>query len=261
MEKKSRLLLSVASLIIIISVFLFSYKQPFFLPSEINSERFSHFATFIAAILGFVTIIFLYFTFRQTQLTHQVAFDTFSETRKNYTDTKYFNLIKTHQNLVSHLHQRISSSLIEEYNILANQAGSSKKGNSFKDFFELMYGILDMFYKNNNQLKDKSKLIEYFINQEWVMGHYFTSLANLIGWILSHSEIDLNQRKFYLQVLKSQLSINELRLLFYYLLCNDNLKELNKNLSEFSFFDSVSKTLIYQDANGDWDYYKSIISN
>lgn len=263
MTRLSKILLILAAISFIGSIILFAYKQDIFVSSEINAERFSQFGTFVSAILGFITVVFIYFTFKQAQQTQQIADTTLSEAQKKSLDSTFFSLIQSHQSLVNHLHQRISLPLKLEYVKLSEDAGNHNPNNDHKDFFELMYVILDLFYKKENPNKDKEKIVQYFKNQEWAMGHYFKSLTYFINWVESSSELgsDVKQREFYIGFIQSQLTIDELRLFFYYALSRQDSErqKLCKTLNRYSFFNSVKDTLIFQGQSGDWEYFTSTV--
>ncbi len=263
MNRLSKILLACGLLLFLLSVILFSYKQNIFIASPIDAERFSQFGTFISAILSLITIIFIYFTFKQTQQTHQIADRTLTEAQKNSLDNTFFNLIQAQQNIVSHLHQRITLQLKLQYVNLSEQNGNSNPNQDHKDFFELMYGMLDLIYKGRNGNSDKNKISEYFKNQEWVMGHYFRSLQYFINWVEDNSELtnDPERRTFYIGFIQSQLTSDEIRLFFYYVVSREEpqRKMICKTLNKYSFFSSVKDTLIYQGQQGDWDYFLSLV--
>lgn len=262
MNKLSRLLLILASGLILLSIFLFIYKQKIFAPTAIDAERFSQFGTFISAILSLFAIVFIYFTFRQTQQTQQLSAKTLTETQKNSLDNTFFNLVKSHQNIVSHLHNRITLSLKMQYIDYCAKVDNHNPSHDHKDFFELMYGILDAFYKGNHITDEKhSKIKEYFKNQDWVMGHSFRSLEYSIDWVENNCKIDvINTKEFYIGFLQSQLSSDELRLFFYYILSKEDpqRKRISQILNRYKFFDSIKDQLIFPSPDGDWDFFKTI---
>jgi hypothetical protein len=248
-------------IILLFIIYLFAYKQPIWEFSEpINAERFAHFAAFVSAVFGMVTVIFLYFTFKQTRKSNQSAFETLNETKKNSIDSTFFNLLRSHQSIVEHLHQRITTELRMNYSHLDNELGGIFGARDDKDFFELLYRTLHLKYRRNSDEIDRGRIGAFFNENDWVMGHYFRSLIHSVLWIDSNKLLSLPEKAQYIVFLRSNLSLDELRLTFYYVISRDNVlqRQFSKLFNKYAIFDPVQNQLIQQKDKTDWLYFQEL---
>lgn len=262
MNKKLLLLIAVSIVVTLLIAILFSYNRRLWdNASPIDAERFAQFGTFISAIFGILTVVFIFLTFRQTQQTHEVTVKTFKETQKNSIENTFFGLFQAHQNIVSHLHQRITRDLKIDYSNLDAQHGEIFGIKDDKDFFELMYRILHLRYHGRSNEIDRSRIGAFFTDYDWIMGHYFRSIIYFINWVDKQNQLNNDDKLFYIDFLKSNLTNDELRLVFYYSISRDLILQrgISAQLNKYSFFDSVKDALIYQKSEGDWSYFLTIL--
>jgi hypothetical protein len=243
----------------VLSLILFSYKQNLLnFSTGINAERFADFAIFVSAFFCLLTIILLYFTYQQTRETHQVTISTYEQTKKDSVDNTFFNLIQNHRSIVEHLHSRITLDLQVQFEELNEKCGRKYGEKRDKDFFELMYRMLDLEYKCNDIRRDISKVTSFFKKHNWLMGHYLRSVLYFIKWVEGNNEINLEQKRFYIGFIQAQLTSDETRLLFYYVISTEDQNEkkfLKRFLSKYNFFETIKNELIYQENNQDWNEF------
>ncbi|MEO5603313.1 MAG: putative phage abortive infection protein [Cyclobacteriaceae bacterium] len=220
---------------------------------------FSNFGSFISGLFGVLTIIFIHLTYQLAQQTNKTSTHTFELTRRDSVDNTFFNLLKAHQTIVSHLHERITDQLIKEYEELNSAAANKYPDRNDKDFLELLYRILNLEYQNEN---DKTTILSFYTKQEWVMGHYFRSLLYFINWVHQNNELTVDRKKFYVGFIQAQLTSDEMRLVFYYVISRPDesqKKAISTFLNDYAFFSTVKGSLIFQTNEADWKYYLSII--
>lgn len=233
---------------LLVSAFLFGYNQQFFNLSEsIDAERFSFFGTFISGLAGLLTIWLLYYTYTQTQ-------DTLRVTLETSIDSTFFNLISTYRSIVTQLHTRAETTeLRANYSQYRREVGKNSTDKVVKDFFELLYDMLDMKYKLRDNQREMSRLDQFFKDHDWMVGHYFRTLIHLIKWVNDNPDINLVKRVFYIDFIKSQLTLDELRFLYYYSARIDI--STFKTLMTYNFFNAAKDQLIYPE---DWDEFKKL---
>ncbi len=187
---------------LLVSAFLFGYNQQFFNLSEsIDAERFSFFASFISGLGGLLTIWLIYYTYQQTQETHRVTLD-------NSIDATFFNLIQTYRSIVTQLHTRTETTELKaNYSQHRREVGKPSTDKVVRDFFELLYDMLDMKYKLRDNLREESRLDHFFKDHDWMVGHYFRTLIHLFKWVNDNRDINQVKRVFYIDFIKSQLTL------------------------------------------------------
>lgn len=131
---------------------------------------------------------------------------------------------------------------------IRNSQGEPVKG---KDCFRLWHNeIIENFEHGPKENRLNNEVIQYFYNafyQEWQgsIGHYFRSLYNIVKFV--HYS-DLADKKFYTNLVRAQLSVYELLLIFYnceYGMGKDKFKLL---IEDYSLLKTLSKDqLIHPD--------------
>ena len=246
-------ILGIMIILTTLSVVLFGYNQHFFeFSTSIDSERFAQFGTFISAIFGSVTIWLLYLTYQQTRETHRVTID-------NSIDTNFFNLLQSYRSITSHLHERaMTTGFVAQLREAMTAASDESRIGVEKDFFELFYRMLHLKYKGKDSLRDKSKILDFFKSYDWMVGHYFKSIVYFLKWVNENHEIDTERKRFYMGFIQAQLTQDELRLLFYYLVIKEG--QAYESLDKYDLFGNVKDVLIYDPE--DWiefNKFKNIV--
>lgn len=154
---------------------------------------------------------------------------------KQSLESTFFQMLEFHNGILNNIEIR-------------NGRGEPVKG---RDCFRLWYNeLIGNFEHAPNENRLNNEVLKHFYNafyQEWQgsIGHYFRSLYNIIKFI-DHS--DLENKKFYTNLARAQLSIYELLFLFYnceFGMGKDKFKPL---LVRYSMLKTLSKNqLIHQD--------------
>lgn len=220
----------------------------------IDSNRFANFGSFIAGIFGFINFILLLYSFRETK---DQSFNNF-----------FFNVLQIHDSVVKDLKlngneiAKLNSELTDEFYMCENLADKSlreecisyREKQKANDYFELLYRILHIRYKYKGETFQK-----YFTDEYWRIGHYLRSFISIIE-ILNESSLDESKKSYYIRVIQSRSSSDEIRLIFYYLLSNNNERhiKLAKIFNSFNFFDIIKGTLIINET--DDAFFKALIN-
>lgn len=259
--KSIRVIAWISGFLVVVFTLLFIYKQSLLnTKASINAERFAHYSTFISLFFSLLTIGLLFYTYQQTRETHRLTVNTFEQAKKDSVETTFFNLIQNYRIIVERLHNRITVSLSSEF-----LAINARRENFFdvsktydKDFFELMYRILHLEYKQGEPFRDPPKIANFFKNYNWVMGHYFRSVLYFVKWVYQNGELSLDQKRFYIEFIQMQLTSDEMRLLFYFVISRESAerKELSAILKEHNFFNIVKPELLWYEDDADWKEFE-----
>ena len=113
-----------------------------------------------------------------------------------------------------------------------------------RDAFDKIYGILksDSIMSSGNERHINSAYMKMYNRFQNEIGHYFRNLYNILKFIQNS---DVEDKKMYSNLLRAQLSSNELAVLFY-----NGLSEMGKDkfkplMEEFSFLKNLPENLIF----------------
>ena len=117
---------------------------------------------------------------------------------------------------------------------------------SGRDAFDKLYGILKRQpnIKHSELLQLNSAYMEIYYKYQNEFGHYFRNLYNILKFV-QNSEVE--DKKLYTNLLRAQLSSNELIVLFYNGLSEMGNKKLKPLLEEFNFLKNLPKNLIFNE--------------
>ncbi|HKB45938.1 MAG TPA: putative phage abortive infection protein [Chitinophagaceae bacterium] len=261
-------MLVMLTIFLIISIILFWWNQGrinTLLP--INSKRFADFGTFVSAIFGLATIIFLYFTYEATLGQLNAARESLRTTQDQLVLTKeqlfentFFSCLKVHNIITQDLNSRISNQTLDETDVLAKRHNQSYP-KEVRNFFELIYRILSLRY-----FFEKIDLENFFKDYRWVIDHYLRNFISIIR-LVHEKDISDDKKKIYIEVLQSQSTSEELRLIIYYFINEyrnaervQEIKQIAKICLTYNFFDSVKDYLIHgkDHGNADWREFLKI---
>lgn len=117
-----------------------------------------------------------------------------------------------------------------------------------RDCFSIFYRRLITEYRNSkknpeNQDKNQLELIKlsyasFYQLYQGELGHYFRTLYNLVKFI-KHSNVD--NKPFYTNLVRAQLSNQELTILFYNCITENGSEKFKPLIEEFAFFKNMSK--------------------
>ncbi len=166
--------------------------------------------------------------------------------KQNFEST-FFQLLNLHNIIVNSIYYK--SKLL-----LGNEEKSSGR-----DCFVVFYDTYQKYYKNLDRttkpLSEKEIISEsykkfYSDNQKYI-GHYFLYLYNIAKFINSSS---VKNKRFYSNLLRSQLSYNELALLFYNCLSVPEENKFKPIIEDFTLFKNLPTELLIN--KNHIDFYK-----
>jgi uncharacterized membrane protein len=186
------------------------------------------FFNFSSFLLLLVTLLMQRKELKETRDEYKLTNDTM---RSQLFDNTFFNMITLHNEIVSSI-----------------KFGSSSNERVGRDAIRFMYDKLTNIHNNppsnilglaNEASSEYERLkitysyhFEFFENQ---LGHYFRNLYRIVKWI-DNSDLDFDIKKQYIGILRAQLSIFELKLLFYNAL-NKKGEDFKGLILKYNFFD------------------------
>ncbi|WP_441276936.1 putative phage abortive infection protein [Tardiphaga sp. 172_B4_N1_3] len=157
-------------------------------------------------------------------------------TRKQIFESTFFQMLSLHNNIVNSI------------DLFNSETGVTTQG---RDCFRAFYTRLTKIYRDNQKKAQKNhsdeKILELSYKLYWKevqldLGHYYRYLFNMIRFVKKNSPDD----DFYIKLIRSQLSDQELLLLFY-----NCLSEQGQNFrlyaEEFALFDNMPRRLLEQE--------------
>jgi hypothetical protein len=154
-------------------------------------------------------------------------------TRQQTFDSTFFQMLSLHNNIVN------SIDLVEK------QTGIRTQG---RDCFRTFYTRLTKIYRENQKKGQKNhsdeKILDlsyriYWKEVQLELGHYYRYLFNMIRFVKQNSPDDT----FYIKLIRSQLSDQELLLLFYNCLSEQG-ENFKAYAEEFALFDNMPPRLL-----------------
>ena len=248
-------IISIALILFALTAIMFCYQitNIFDSNSPIDSNRFSHFGSFISGFFGFINFILLVFSLRESKLqTFESAF--FSQLQIHDGIAKD---LKSNHLILSSINDSDYFKLFKDYmceNIrdeeLRKECVSYRELPSANDTFEALYRKLHIRYKYKND-----SLGDIFKDEKWRIGHFLRSFISLVEFIQTNNVADIKRKKMYANILQSRSSSDEIRIIFYYLISspNENMRtlELFKSLD---FFKGHLDSLVFP---SDWEKYEN----
>lgn len=120
----------------------------------------------------------------------------------------------------------------------------------FNEFYERLKQI---YYNDHRSLspvaeKDEIRLINelynlFYSEHQYELGHYFRMLYNIIKFVKNSNVSD---KYFYTNIVRAQLSSQELLLLFYNALSNLGNEKFKPLIEEFALLKTVPKNQLFQ---------------
>ena len=262
-KKSYKILFIILTVLVILSpIFLYAYK--FGIGLWNTPEQWGSLGDFFGGVLnpllGFLSLIFLLITLTQNQKALSQNKEALNQNEK---------ALKINSDELILTREEVSGSR----HALEEQAKILEKQNFEGTFFQLLslYNEIvssidfenetgrDSFKKINNHLHryltmDKSKDIESKINDGYLkfyakfhseLGHYFRVIYNIVKFV---DNSDLDNKRVYTNLIRAQLSTDELRLILYNCLSDEGkkFKPLVEKYSLLKFLPINSNLLIFK---------------
>jgi len=237
-KKLKRLsILKVAFIFIIVGIitggfYITIYQEHICVSECVSLDKVSKMGDFIGGIVSvasaLVGVFLLYETLRLQRIELKKSRKMF---KYQQFENSFFQLLSLHNEIVSGID--ISKSEMEDSPLL----------HTGRDCFEFFYkefkGMIPKSDIKNLEIA-KKKYKDFYYKREADLGHYFRNMFHILNYV-KFSPINSEQKKRYSDILRSTLSLNELRLLYYNHqanFCNEEFKNL---IREYNFLKSLSK--------------------
>jgi hypothetical protein len=249
LHKGIGILIAIIVIVVVICTLPFFWGVPFSsynINKGIDLSRFSAYGEFLSAIVGIVTLVLVVFAYKATR--EQVALS-----QRQIFDSTFFNYLQSHREIVGRLQagrleyvkaeydairfqigdtfRSLRNSTIKHvFNELLNDANDYSKSMAGRDFFDVLYNVLDLEYKknfhtwnitpNDEDMSVISRIDSFFNKRLFFFGHYIRNFYSIIRFIHNHPilEGDDEAKRFYVSTLRDSSTIDELRLIFYYII-------------------------------------------
>lgn len=263
-EKKLKLISYIALIFIAIIFTLYFWTFPPSLEFSRDRETWAGFGDYIGGILSpilaFIALIALLYSIyiQSVELKHSAsqlensakALTQQNELiKKQRTEASFFQLLNLYNEIVQQFYINYED---------ANYRFTEARNRQCIDYLAMQLKI----QRDKSQSKlgnvDRQKLLneayaEFNLSHGSLLGHYFRTIIVILEFI-DKSELSVNERNLYVDILRSQLSRNELMLLFYYVLyvlsrCKSNEAEIVKLTIKYRLFNhsEFSQVLIVPD--------------
>lgn len=285
MRNTTRILMTVLSLTIAISIYLFlrdfGYRNEWSKP--IDSEIFSNWGGFISGIMASGALIFTYFIFIQQRIDNIEKENQDDIFRQNQEfENRFFRMVENLQFIVGQITISIPQTKVTTDNEIAD------KTNDYNTLFvaDVNYKIINRIYDNRtlkisgrealhilltnlkNGLKkitiddiwdeeqteeDRERLMydEFYNKYFYLLGHYFRYIYHIILYIddFDLKILDSNKKEYFIKLLQAQVSTDEMGLIFYNAVLNDKAKKKDTGEAKFQHLLDTYKFLENIDNN------------
>lgn len=182
----------------------------------------------------------------ELELTRQEFADTRREMELQHATAKQQNFENTFFQML-----RLHNSILESID-LTKRTSNTVASITGRDCFETFYFQLRKSYnseKKHNAEDSEIKIIELAYERFWSvfqkeLGHYFRYLYNIFRFIKYHDFID---QKFYSNIVRAQLSDQELLILFYNCLCKHGVEKFKPIVEDYQLFDNLPRNLLFDE--------------
>lgn len=236
--KKSTIFVTFSLLVLII---LFAYFWSFFWNFEPTTNTLSNLGQYLSGTVGllltFIFAVIAYITYK-----HQA----------NYIEKQ--NFVNVYYKLLDFYKENINSmniaDLYEPLQLKSQNLERLKGRNSIKILYELLEGTFkakqllnekpESKVKSLNELEIiKSTYLEFDTKHQRYVGYYFRNIFNIIFYVHNRPELNDEEKRFYINMLRGQLSSYELLLLFYNCLSERGYKSFKPLIEKYTFLKHI----------------------
>ncbi len=198
--------------------------------------------------LAFAGIIFTIFLQKEElklqreelKSTREVLQSQVKETKHQSFENTFFQMLRLHNDIVNSIDIRSEGAVTV----------------SGRDCFEQFFGRLGRAYRIRGQLvyiakhgefsseadRIESAYLSFWTDNQQDLGHYFRYLYTIFKFI-HNSEVD--NKKFYSNIIRSLLSDNELLVIFYNCLSQFGIEKFKPLVEEFELFDNLPVNFLF----------------
>lgn len=223
----------------IVSIFISCvvYFEQFNGPWSTNQEDWGSFGSYIGGITGpvlsSISLVIIYLTlFSQLDQQNYIQ----KQTNISSFETSFFNLVNI-------FHTNELSVTLEVRNAINNDLKNKLKGKFvfqrlYKDFEKRFMSHFEL--RNSSEeclLKSKEAYEKFYEKYEYILGHYFRALYNIVVFVDSHEGI--NKVK-YLNILMSNMSNSQLVLLMFNVLSSYGSNKFLPLVIKYDLLDNLN---------------------
>lgn len=203
-----------------------------------KGESFGQFGDFLGGVLNPIFTLMTFFGVIVTIALQKIELRAAREEYKKSADAlstqaienTFFNMLDLHHGIVEKLSfpstafafdgTKLSghaAQLIQYFSLKGAEANGAASFSS----------LLMIIKENSDTIKDTHEIYKFFQNEHnYLFGHYFRNLYQIMKFIDSSKSIDFAEKKKYMSILRAQLSTNETTVL--YLNCLDHMVDDGK---------------------------------
>lgn len=247
------IIVGVAVTILFTVLFMCYVKHPAFSTSTIDPAIFGQYGDVLGGVvgtlLGFLTVYLLYLTYtsQKTELA-----ETRVALKAQKMDSAFFNLLNMLDNIrskhdYSKMHAKLMESLQELDGIhfmnLSIDSTTGKFISAIEREYAAKYTNPTRYEVEDLRQQISNKHLQFYRNYPERLGHYFRNIYNIMKYIKENDLAEVEERR-YINLLKAQLSSDELGLIFY-----NALSDVSKNgkgefrfkqwLDEYGFLENI----------------------
>jgi hypothetical protein len=207
-------------------------------------------------------LLFLTYKSQKTELreTRSILRIQTSTLRKQQFETTFFNMLSMHNSIVSSIDiLKLSRDRISRFDV---EGGKGTRIVYGRDCFKLFYRGLENIYKREVKSKHatvdrivEASYLQYFNSHQSDLGHYFRNLYHIFKFI-NMSEVE--DKEFYVAIVRAQLSTYESLMLFYNCLSKHG-KKFKPLIEEFNVFKGLPSDMLLNQEH--YSMYREIAYN
>ncbi|MBV1878085.1 MAG: putative phage abortive infection protein [Pseudomonadales bacterium] len=168
--------------------------------------------------------------------------------QKNDSDSQHQQLIKQQKTISRQLFESTFFQLVSLHNDLLKSIDVRSGNESFagQEAIETLYGRLtdnSAQWKINtgNRVSFNTAYLKFYKEANIEVGHYLRDLCLLVKFV-DQSEVE--NKKFYTDIIRVQFSSYELALLFYHCLSDEGFDDFKPLIEKYSLLEALPKSLI-----------------
>jgi len=224
-------------------ILILTYATNFHGPLSSNPEHWGQFGDFLGGVLNpvfsFLALLALLATFslqirelkissRELQNSATALSQQNNTLRQQQFEVSFFQLLTLHNTIVNSI------------DLIDKEKNATKGRDCFKVFLRRLEREISG-HPNCNENEFKLIYSIFFISHEHELGHYFRLLYNIIKLIKNTEQID---KKFYTNIIRAQLSSNELMLIFYNCISELGNEKFKPLVEEFSLLKTIPRATL-----------------
>lgn len=251
LERVARILLVGGGIFAAIALIMFLYHQRLFdFKSDIDNQQFSNFGGFLSGSVGIMwslaSVLLFYVTLNiqksqidANQKEAEIKIQQINDQNKIFlqdrVEATFFNLLNYHHHLISDLEVR------DPLDVSLTIRGRE----TFKKYYDIYKGS----YILRSDMKDKKEVIKTFqvflAKYNESIGRYFRNLYNIVKFIDMSNIVN---KQDYINILRAQLTSNELVLLFYNCITEYG-KKFYTYAIQYELFDNLDLSKLMDNSN------------